>query len=340
MTTAPAQIAIVTVAEDIHAYAVRKALEDRHGIACEIVETDRFPDSGRLTWSLSESFAPTLPSLTGREVDVRSLDLIWYRRPSGVSWRAPFRPALPDDITDETAIDIIVSDCRATFIGILLNEFRGIWVNHPDSGRNAENKLVQLRAAQQAGLRVPQTLISQNPDSIRQFCALLNNQVLVKTVVGTRKAPLTPGHVDNALLASDRALRLSPAIYQEIIPGNRHLRVHVFGDQFHTAMIRCENLDWRFHLAESIIEPYELSAELEARLSRVLRSLGLRMGIFDLKLTPEGEPVWLEVNPQGQFLFIEGLSDLGLTNAFTDFLIREIKEGNVQEESRAFIEAW
>jgi hypothetical protein len=333
------RIAIVTVAEDLHAYAVRKALEDRHGVACEIIETDRFPDSGRLTWSLGESFAPTLPTLSGREVDVRLLDLVWFRRPSGVPWRAPFRPAIPADIVDETAIDIIVGDCRATFIGILLNEFRGIWVSHPDRTRNAENKLLQLRAAQQAGLRVPQTLISQNPDSIRKFCASLNHQVLVKTTAGTRNAPLTPGHVDNALLASDRALRLSPAIYQEVIPGNCHLRVHVFGDQFYTAMIRCENLDWRFHLAESVIEPYELSAELEDQLSRVLRSLGLRMGIFDIKLTPEGEPVWLEVNPQGQFLFIEGLSALGLTNAFADFLVREIKEGNVKKEPRDFVEA-
>lgn len=331
MTTAPARIAIVTVSEDIHAYAVRKSLEDRHGITCEIIETDRFPDSGHLTWSLSESFAPTLPSLKGREVDVRALDLVWFRRPSGMSWHAPFRPVLPADIVDETAIDIIVSDCRATFIGILLNEFRGIWVSHPDCTRNAENKLVQLRAAQQAGLRLPQTLISQNADSIRQFCAALNNQVLVKTTAGTRRAPLTPGQVDATLLASDRALRLSPAIYQEMIPGNRHLRVHVFGNKFYTAMIRCDHLDWRFHLAESVVEPYELSADMEARLSQVLRSLGLRMGIFDIKLTPDGEPVWLEVNPQGQFLFIEGLSDIDLKNAFADFLVREItKESNVK----------
>lgn len=96
-------------------------------------------------------------------------------------------------------------------------------------------------------------------------------------------------------------------------------------------MIRCDHLDWRFHLAESVVEPYELSADMEARLSQVLRSLGLRMGIFDIKLTPDGEPVWLEVNPQGQFLFIEGLSDIDLKNAFADFLVREItKESNVK----------
>ena len=48
--------------------------------------------------------------------------------------------------------------------------------------------------------------------------------------------------------------------------------------------------------------------------------MGLNMGIFDLKLDPQGDPVWLEVNPQGQFLFLEGMSDLRLADAFADHL--------------------
>jgi hypothetical protein len=37
---------------------------------------------------------------------------------------------------------------------------------------------------------------------------------------------------------------------------------------------------------------------------RVLDCLGLEMGNIDLKESPSGEIVWLEVNPQGQFLFL------------------------------------
>ncbi len=50
------------------------------------------------------------------------------------------------------------------------------------------------------------------------------------------------------------------------------------------------------------------------------------MGIVDLKLGEDGKPVWLEINPQGQFLFVEGLTGLDLTSAFTDFLYQEAKE--------------
>ncbi len=318
------RIAIMTVEMDLHAYAVRKALRDRHGAVCHIVETDCFADSGRLTWSPTESFAPTLPAREGREIDVRSLDLIWWRRPNGTSWQPPHGPKMPPGVTDEVAVDIIAKDCKATFTGIMLNEFRGVWINNPEASRNAENKLWQLRAATQAGLRVPRTLISQDPASIREFCRSLNNNVIVKTVTGTYKVPLSPGKVDEALLASDESLRLSPAIYQEKISGNRHLRIQVFGDQIHAALITCDQLDWRFYLNKSTVEPYSLSSDFESRIHTVMRLLGLRMGIFDFKLTPEGDPVWFEVNPQGQFLFIEGLSEVKLTNVFTDFLANEV----------------
>lgn len=46
----------------------------------------------------------------------------------------------------------------------------------------------------------------------------------------------------------------------------------------------------------------------------------MKMGVVDLKLDRTEEPVWLELNPQGQFLFVEGLTRLDLTGAFSDFL--------------------
>jgi hypothetical protein len=68
------------------------------------------------------------------------------------------------------------------------------------------------------------------------------------------------------------------------------------------------------------VAPVELDAVTTGRLGRVLELLGLKMGVVDLKLDPIGEPVWLELNPQGQFLFVEGLTGLDLTGAFSAFL--------------------
>jgi glutathione synthase/RimK-type ligase-like ATP-grasp enzyme len=320
--------AIVTVEDDLHALAVKQALEERHGVDCAIVESDALADSGGLSWSEQHRSTAILPARDGGEVDVGGLDVIWWRRFNGDA-------KIPSDVSDPAAIDVITNDCRATLLGILLTEFHGAWVSHPDANRNAEIKLVQLRAARQAGFRVPQTLVSQHPEQIRQFCAALGNRVIVKALSGTKKAPLTTGIVNDELLASDRTLRLSPTIYQELVPGSAHLRVQGFGDEFHAVRINCEHLDWRFKLSESKVEPYVLPAAMQQRLRKVLRSLGLRMGIFDLKLAADGELVWLEVNPQGQFLFVEGLTGMPIIDLFADFLCSEAKQNRSARSRRA-----
>jgi len=65
------------------------------------------------------------------------------------------------------------------------------------------------------------------------------------------------------------------------------------------------------------------------QLRAVTHALGLRMGVFDLKVRPDGHPIFLEVNPQGQFLFVEGMSDMPLTQAFCRFLADELAVSKV-----------
>jgi len=315
--------AIITIKDDLHALAVAKAFADRHGCKCDVIESDNLADTGGLNWSADDAnIRAVLPNREGDLVHVDSLDVVWWRR----SYNG--KAIIPADVSEPSAIDVITGDCRVSVMGVMLNEFRGAWVSHPDATRRAENKLLQLRAAHSAGLRIPKTLVSQNPYQIREFAAAHGGRVVVKSLTNSKHAALTAAVVDAELLSSDRALRLSPAIYQELIPGTRHLRVHGFGDEFHAALITCEQLDWRYHLADASVENYVLPAGIRAALSAVLRQLGLRTGIFDLKLTPSGEFVWLEINPQGQFLFIEGLTEIPLTNHVADFLVREERSFN------------
>ena len=57
------------------------------------------------------------------------------------------------------------------------------------------------------------------------------------------------------------------------------------------------------------------------------------MGIFDVKLTDDDEPVFLEVNPQGQFLFVEGLCGIPLADAVADFLVVQARENSRDRRS-------
>jgi hypothetical protein len=143
------------------------------------------------------------------------------------------------------------------------------------------------------------------PDEVRRFCKELDYRVVAKTVSGTTKIPLLTGRITPELLAHDDGIRLSPAIYQEYIPGEQHLRVCCFGETVCAALLHSDRVDWRYPL-DCDAEPYVLDSVTRSRLRDVMGRLMLRMGIFDLKLGPDGEPIWFEVNPQGQFLFLAG----------------------------------
>jgi len=311
----PPRIGIFTIADDFHALVIKKALEDVHGVSCSIVETDRLCGHGDLTWSNGNTYRPRLATAAGDRIDVGALALIWWRR-GNVS------QDVPRDVTDPAHVDLISNDCHFALLGLLLDKFHGAWVSNPQATLLAQNKLLQLRAAKRTGFRVPRTLVSQEPEEIRRFCAALGNRVVVKVVKGTVKGAALTTMVNPEMLEAESCLRLCPAIYQELIPGDRHLRICCFGDTVYAALIESEDLDWRANLKVPV-RPFDLSADLDLRLRRALRVLGLRMGIFDLKLNEQGEAVWLEVNPQGQFLFLEGLCGLPLTSAFAAFLSQE-----------------
>ncbi|MGC1953492.1 MAG: hypothetical protein WA970_13180 [Gammaproteobacteria bacterium] len=306
------RIGIITYGDDPHGHLIKKKIEEQHDAWCCLIPSDELALRGGLTWSSQIEVPALLPTIDGQTVDVRTLNAQWYRRTS-------VKQTLPDGADAAYELHIYRSIERV-LEGILLNEFQGRWVSHPVATRLAENKLVQLRAAERAGLRTPATLVSQDPALIRSFCSA-HPGAIIKPVATPRGIEfVTTAVVSQELLDSDHVLALVPSIYQECVPGKRHLRISVVGERCDGALIESNTLDWRIDLNVPF-SPYPLDSDLEQRLRATLRQLGLVMGIFDVKLTDNDEPVFLEVNSQGQFLFVEALCDIPLADHFAAFLV-------------------
>jgi hypothetical protein len=316
------EMAIVTFEGDIHAYLVQEAMARSHGIEVAIVAADRIPAAGGLSWNDAGSWNDaasepvTLPTEDGGTVDVRALRLVWWRRCEG-------KTEVPDRVRNPAMRELVGKDSLSALRGALLAEFTGTWISDPYATQRAQNKLLQLRIARSIGLTVPRTLVSNDPERIREFTRAHGGTVIAKTLTGMLGTALEAGRVRLDSLTNDDELRLAPTIYQQEIPGEDHLRVMVFGERVHAARISSAALDWRL-ANDMAIEPIEIDAGLQAALRQVVDRLGLRMGVFDLKVTPAGAPVFLEVNPQGQFLFVEGMSDMPLTDAFAMFAADEL----------------
>jgi glutathione synthase/RimK-type ligase-like ATP-grasp enzyme len=123
-------------------------------------------------------------------------------------------------------------------------------------------------------------------------------------------------------------LRWSPVILQEYVPKHVELRVTVVGSEIFPAEIESQASsrsrdDWRrYDLARTPYRRHTLPADVAERLHAVVRAFGLCYGAIDLVLTPDGRYVFLEINGNGQWLWIEELTQMPIADAIASLLAR------------------
>lgn len=208
------------------------------------------------------------------------------------------------------------------------------WLSSPVSLWRAERKLAQLVMAQRAGFSIPRTLVGNDWNDVanaltgddgvfivKMARGVLADQNVVKGMQTTR--------VDVSMLEDlrDRAVPF-PGFYQPFVPKAREWRVTVVGeDVFPVAIYTDESAkdDWRQHqMTEAvrfeIADPSDTVAEC---CISFLRGMNLGYGAFDLIETPDGEVVFLECNPSGQFSWLEERLGLPISTALAASLIHK-----------------
>ncbi len=307
-------ILIITIQDDIHALAVQRALRKRGYQGCHILECDLISGRSALAWQSWNGRPPSIVTSEGQRVALDEVTVVWWRRV-----RADQSAVRARDTHER---ELVNNDCRGALAGVLAAGFSGEWISRPDATDRAADKICQLSVAAGAGFRVPRTLVTQSRDEVVAF-AEREKRIIVKPVVGARGPLIFTQFLDDPASIPEDSYATCPAIYQEYIEGFHHIRLNCFGDDTYAALIETENLDWRPDLTVPV-KNWTVPDDLADRAKVVLNRLGLRMGVIDLKLTPDGEPVWLEVNPQGQFLFLEPLIREPLTEHFADFLLSSV----------------
>ncbi len=116
-------------------------------------------------------------------------------------------------------------------------------------------------------------------------------------------------------------------IFQELVPAEVDLRITVVGEEVFAAAIHSQELayplDFRLFLETGPgvrMSPTELPRDVEEGLLRLLKSAGLRYGAIDMRRTPDGRHVFLEVNPAGQWRFVEEVTGQPITAALARLL--------------------
>lgn len=304
-------ILVVSLRNDLHALAVADRIRSEHGVPCHILEADDLIGSESFAWSGDGGRPATVPVRGGEAVDLSEVDVVWWRRAK--------MPQLTDDDPYSFENAFATSEWQSAVLGAVTTDVRGHWVSDPAATAAGSNKLIQLRAAAASGWTIPETLVSQDPAAVDAFCrAAPGGEVVAKALTAVRGRTMAAVAVaPDQIAAAD--VSVAPAIYQHVVPGMTHLRINVFGDRVVAFEISSPLMDWRRDFAAPV-RAVQLDSALEQRCVDVVRALGLEMGVIDAKPLPDGDTCFLEVNPQGQFLFLEGATGVDVTGALAEFL--------------------
>ena len=248
----------------------------------------------------------------------RAADLTTVR---SVYWRRPVWPAFDHLGVDDARF--AAAQVRYGLGGILYALDGPLWVNHPLRNAAADYKPAQLAVAQRLGLIVPPTLVTNDPAEARCFIAS-HDKVIFKTLRWTRYqrdgVPVT-GWADPVTVPEiDENIRVAPHLFQAIVDKVADVRVLVVGRQVFAVRIESGMLDWRKDYSVLSYSVVDLPGRLEKALLAYLDHFGLPSGSFDLALDRDGEPHWLELNPNGQWGWLEEKTGLPMAAAFADLL--------------------
>jgi glutathione synthase/RimK-type ligase-like ATP-grasp enzyme len=256
------------------------------------------------------------------------VDAVWYRR--------PHPPQLGDDLPPAQARWAVGESAEA--LQGVWRTLDALWVNHPDANRLAESKPGQLRAASALGFEIPPTVITNDPAVLGEFvdaqpatiCKPLLDG-LVPDEAGVEQLFFTSKLVPESLHVED--LGAEPYLFQGLIDKSYDIRVTVVGERCFAVAIESQGdelgvIDWRRAADRGLPHRViDLPADLARRCVSLCHQYGLRFGAIDLAARPDGGYTFFEINPNGQWAWLEQETGVPLRAALADLLLQEYRLG-------------
>ncbi|MEU8252413.1 ATP-grasp ribosomal peptide maturase [Nonomuraea sp. NPDC048916] len=257
-----------------------------------------------------------------RDIALEEVGSVYYRRPS--SWRSSF--------PDEQARRFADTETRYGLGGLLRTLPNCRYVNHPFATQKADFKVAQLQEAAQLGMKIPKTLVTNDPKAARAFAAQ-HGPIVYKSFRG---APRTSdGHVGAIWTQRvteqelDDSVSVTAHMFQEEIQKTADARVTVVGREVFASRITTSDgaLDWRCgDWGELVHEHIDVPEVTRKALYAYLDFFGLKFGCFDFALEEssagdQSSEIWtfVECNPNGQWGWLPD-SD-AIAHAFADVLL-------------------
>jgi glutathione synthase/RimK-type ligase-like ATP-grasp enzyme len=177
-------------------------------------------------------------------------------------------------------------------------------LNRASAMASNNSKPYQAQLIAHSGFRVPDTLVTTTPESVRSFCEQAGD-VIYKSVSGVRSivhrlGPERMNTLDDVVWC--------PTQFQAYVPGTDY-RVHVVGERVFACAIESSADDYRY--SPSRMRPCTLPDTVAHRCVQLSHMLRLPLCGIDLRQTPDEEWFCFEVNPSPAWSCFSGSQDIG-----------------------------
>lgn len=256
-------------------------------------------------------------------IDFPNIKSVFYRRPKK-----------SEIIISDKAQKSFIEAERSAFLNWFWESLNCFWVSKPSNIKKAESKISQLCIAPKLGFKIPKTIITNNPEDVRRFYHECGGDIINKTLIkgmvehdGKTMAIYTH-RIEEKHLDMLESIRLVPCVFQERVEKKLELRITVVGNQVFAAEIHSQisqktRDDWRrYDIDNTPHKIHNLPPIIKKSCIDLARYYGLAFGAIDMIITPNEDYVFLEINPNGQWLWIERLTGFPISEAIADILIK------------------
>lgn len=262
---------------------------------------------------------------SGRNFDSSEIKSVWFRRPQELQINTNESKSIKDFVHDQSTAFLrgLYFCCHDT----------AKWINPLPALHRSRIKMQQLQLAQNVGLTIPKTLITNNPDKALSFFHK-HGEVCTKSLnepnfaVDEYLFPMFTRLIsDEKEIAQNKdAIRRCPVLFQQFIYKKYDIRVvvfdkKVFAFEIHSQENKLSQLDFRGvspHLLKH--KQHKLPTEIENSILSFTGQQGLISSSLDLVLNDLGDYYFLENNPNGQWLWLEHATNVNLTHEMITLL--------------------
>lgn len=300
------RVLIITNKQDLTSDFIIKELKERE-IEFYRFNTEELNKTCSVTLDIANDRFILFDRAIGKQYDLKQFSSVYFRRPE--------MPVFDTTGLGVGEIQFLKNEIAYTLEGIYKVLRNAYWVSPIYSIREAENKIYQLEIAKSIGFKIPDSIITNSFSDTLEFYDNANGECIIKPIKsGLIEDKEKPKVIfTNALSirpTSSKQIEFSPNFFQKHIKKNCDVRVTIVGNTTFTTLIHSQGTvetqtDWRRGENPLNHTKSELPASIKDKCITLLKSLDLRFGAIDFVLDSNNEYTFLEVNPNGQWAWIE-----------------------------------